>query len=318
MNKDRLAAAILQKARESGFCAAGFASVTPCKEESERLLGMLRENRHGEMAYMQNKLSVRTHPEKLLPQAKTVFSAALPYRFPLETKKESARISRYALITDYHRVIRNKLGKLLDFISSSLPGSVTGKVCVDSMPVFEKTWAEKAGLGRTGKNTMLIVPEAGSYVFLGELLLDIELPATKSRLVDPCQGCDACIRSCPTGAIIQPGRIDARKCISYLTVELKREFSQEESGMIREWLFGCDICQEVCPHNAQQSLQPTCPEFIPKKELLGITPEQIISFTRSQFKALFGDTPIHRTGLKRLKRNARAVMENIRKVKGQK
>lgn len=318
MNNEQLAEIILQKAQESGFCAAGFASVTSCKEESKKLLDMIRENRHGEMVYMQKELSVRNHPEKLLPGAKTVFSAALPYTFPLERVKDKARISRYALVNDYHRVLRNKLGELLDFICETHPGSVTGKVFVDSMPVFEKTWAEKAGLGATGKNTMLIVPGTGSYVFLGEILLDIELPPSPSPQFDPCQECNACIKSCPTGALIEPGRLDARKCISYLTVELKREFTPEESAMTGEWLFGCDVCQDVCPHNMQQSPTPTRPEFIPKKELLEITPEQILSLTRSQFKALFASTPIFRTGLKRLKRNANAVIENLKKVKGQK
>ena len=312
MNEEQLAETILQKALKSGFCAAGFAAVTPSDEQSERLLDMIRENRHGEMAYMQNKVSVRTHPEKLLPGAKTVFSAALPYRFPLETKKESPRISRYALVDDYHRVVRNKLGQMLDFITATYPEPVSGKVCADSMPVFEKTWAEKAGLGKTGKNTMLIVPETGSYVFLGEILLDIELPPSPTPQFDPCQECDACLRSCPTGALVEPGKIDARKCISYLTVELKREFSPDESAMIGKWLFGCDICQGVCPHNARQSPAPTCPEFIPKKELFEITSEQILSLTRSQFKTIFGGTPVFRAGLKRLKRNAKAVLENLK------
>ena len=312
MNKEQLAADILQKAGEIGFCTAGFAAATSCKEESERLFGMLRENRHGEMTYMQNKLSVRTHPEKLLPQAKTVFSAALSYSFPLETKKDSARISRYALVNDYHHVVRNKLSQLLDFITATYPGPVTGKVCVDSMPVFEKSWAEKAGLGKTGKNTMLIVPNTGSYVFLGEIILDIELPATPSRQPDPCLKCDKCLGSCPTGALIEQGKLDARKCISYLTVELKRKFSEEESVLTGEWLFGCDICQEVCPHNALKNLAPASTELTPIKELLEITPEQILSLTRSQFKTLFAATPVFRAGLKRLKRNANAVIENLK------
>lgn len=312
MNKDQLAEIILQKALESGFCAAGFAAVTPSGEQNERLLDMIREKRHGEMTYMQNKLSLRTHPEKLLPQAKTVFSAAIPYSFPLETNKESHRISRYALVDDYHHVVRNKLSQLLDFITATYPGHATGKVCVDSMPVFEKNWAEKAGLGKTGKNTMLIVPGIGSYVFLGEILLDIELPPSPTLQFDPCQECDACLRSCPTGALIEPGKIDARKCISYLTVELKRDFSRTESAMTGKWLFGCDICQEVCPHNAESPVKLASPEFAPKKELLGITPEQILSLTRSQFKTLFAATPVFRAGLKRLKRNANAVMENLK------
>ncbi len=307
-----LSGMIVSRAKSLGFCAAGFAAVTPSEEQSERLLDMIRENRHGEMTYMQNKVSVRTHPEKLLPGAKTVFSAALPYRFPLDTQQERPRISRYALVDDYHRVVRNKLGQMLGFIAATYPEPVSGKICVDSMPVFEKNWAEHAGLGKTGKNTMLIVPETGSYVFLGEILLDIELPPSPSPQFDPCQECDACLRSCPTGALVEPGKIDARKCISYLTVELKRDFSREESAMTGEWLFGCDICQEACPHNAQQATIATSKEFLPKKELLGITPEQILSLTRSQFKTLFGGTPVFRTGLKRLKRNARAVMENVK------
>ena len=312
MNKDQLAADILQKAIESGFCAAGFASVTSCKQESKRLIDMITEKRHGEMRYMQENFSLRVHPENLLPGARTVFSAAFPYTFPLETVKDKARISRYALITDYHRVLRNKLEKLLDFICKTSPDPVAGKVCVDSMPVFEKSWAEKAGIGKVGKNTVLIVPETGSWVFLGEILLDINLPHSPPQLSDPCGECNACIKSCPTGALMEQGKIDARKCISYLTVELKREFSPDESAMIGKWLFGCDICQEVCPHNARQSPAPTCPEFIPKKELLEITSEQILSLTRSQFKTIFGGTPVFRAGLKRLKRNARAVMENLK------
>ncbi len=320
MNKDELAGIILQKAGKIGFCAAGFASVTQCRKESERLLDMIRENRHGEMDYMQQHINERACPETLLPGVKTVFSAALPYTFSPETAKDSARISSYARVADYHRVLRNKLGELLDFIRKTHPYPVAGRVCVDSLPVFEKSWAEKAGLGRTGKNTMLIVPETGSYVFLGELLLDIDLPSTPSSpLPDPCRECDACIRSCPTGALIESGKLDARKCISYLTIELKREFTPEESAMTGEWVFGCDICQEVCPHNARQSSTPVCPEFIPKKELLKITPEHILALTRSQFKTLFAGTPIYRTGLKRLKRNARAVLENLNnEVKGQK
>ena len=316
MNREQLAEIILQKAIESGFCAAGFASVTSCTQESKRLIDMIREKRHGEMRYMQENFSLRVHPENLLPGARTVFSAAFPYTFPLETVKDKARISRYALIADYHRVLRKKLEKLLDFICKTSPDPVAGKVCVDSMPVFEKSWAEKSGLGRTGKNTMLIVPEVGSYVFLGEIVLDIEFPPSVSLLPDPCYECDACIRNCPTGAFIEPGKLDARKCISYLTVELKREFSQEESAMIGEWLFGCDICQKVCPHNMGNPAVETSTGLTPIKELLEITPEQILSLTRSQFKALFAATPVFRAGLKRLKRNAKAVLEN--KVKIQK
>jgi len=312
MDKENTVQAILRKAEECGFCAAGFSSITPCSEESTRLREMIRENRHGEMLYMQKNIASRDNPENLLPGAKTVFSAAMPYHFPLETHAESGRLSRYAMVRDYHRVLSEKLEEVLECIRENHSGEVNGKVCVDGIPVFEKSWAEKAGLGRKGKNTMLIVPDKGSLVFLGEILLDIELPFTPEHLPDPCGECDSCINSCPTGAIIEKGKIDARKCISYLTVELKREFTPEEFGMTGEWMFGCDICQEVCPHNQKSLKKKTAAGFEPQKELLTITPEEILSLTKSGFKKLFASTPVYRTGLKRLKRNARAVLENLK------
>jgi len=312
MDRENSVQAILRKAEECGFCAAGFSAVAPCTEENTRLQDMIRENRHGEMLYMQNNIASRDNPENLLPGAKTVFSAAMPYHFLLDTRAKSGRFSRYAMVRDYHRVLSEKLEEVLAFIRKNLSGEVNGKVCVDGMPVFEKSWAEKAGLGRQGKNTMLIVPEKGSLVFLGEILLDIELPFTPQQLDDPCGECCACIKSCPTGAIIEKGKIDARKCISYLTVELKREFTPEESAMTGEWLFGCDICQEVCPHNQESLKEKTATGFEPQEALLTITPEEILSLSRSQFKKLFAATPVYRTGLKRLKRNARAVLENLK------
>ncbi len=312
MDKEQVAAAILHKARAIGFSAAGFAPVSRCREETERLLNMIREHRHGEMVYMQQGLAARTDPRNLLPEAKTVLSAALPYTFPLERDEDAAKISRYAMVPDYHRELRARLGMLLDFIGNMYPGQVTGKVCVDSLPVFEKSWAEKARLGMTGKNTMLIVPGTGSFVFLGEIVLDIELPASAGLKENPCNGCDACLRSCPTGAILESGKLDARKCISYLTVELKRDFTPKESAMTGPWLFGCDICQEVCPHNTRQCSPSTARGLSPRKELTCITPEEILALTRSRFRILFAGTPIWRTGLKRLKRNARAVIENLK------
>ncbi len=319
LHKKPLAEAILHKAQESGFLAAGFATVTPCEKEKKKLLDMLRENRHGEMLYLEKNLPARSHPEHLLPGAKTIFCAALPYHFPLERQTTGGKIARYALCADYHAVVRKKLEALLDFIVRNHKGEINGRVFVDSSPVFEKAWAEKAGIGRIGKNTMLLSPGIGSYLFLGGILLDREIESTAHQLPDPCGDCDMCIKSCPTGALLGGGKLDARKCISYLTVELKREFEPRESAMIGDWLFGCDICQEVCPHNAQKPSPPVCSELAPREELLKITPEQILALTRSQFKTLFGQTPVYRTGLKRLKRNARAVLENReKKVKNQK
>ena len=313
MSKDKFLSRVLQKAKECGFCAAGFTSLSSCRQETGRLVSMIEENRHGEMHYMQKNLNARVDPKNLLPGAKTIFSAALPYNFPIGQPEKKGKISRYALCTDYHSVMRDKLEELLDYISRNHEGEVNGKVFVDSSPVFEKAWAEKAGIGRTGKNTVLISPGTGSYLFLGEILLDIELESNTKKVPDLCGNCDICLKSCPTGALLEPGKIDARRCISYLTVELKREFTTEEATMIGDWLFGCDLCQEACPHNKQKSSTEAYPELMPREELLRITPEQILALTRSQFKMLFAATPIYRTGLKRLKRNAKAVLENLKK-----
>jgi epoxyqueuosine reductase len=312
MGKEKFLSLVLQKAKECGFSAAGFISLSSCQHETDRLVTMIEENRHGEMRYMQENLNARTDPATLLPGAKTIFSAALPYNFPGVQTGKKGKISRYALCPDYHTVMRNKLEEVLDYISRNYEGDVRGKVFVDSSPIFEKAWAEKAGIGRAGKNTVLISPGTGSYLFLGEILLDIELESDVKKVPDLCGNCDICLKSCPTGALLEPGKIDARRCISYLTVELKREFTKEEAAMIGDWLFGCDICQEVCPHNKKKSSTEACPELTPREELLRLTPERILTLTRSQFKMLFAATPIYRTGLKRLKRYAKAVMENLK------
>jgi len=305
------ASRIVACGRSIGFCAVGIADVHERRSDAERLGRMIAENRHGEMRYLEERREERADPARLLPGARSIVSVALPY----DGNRASGpgRISAYALGRDYHVLVRRKLEELLACIREIHSGPINANILVDSAPLFEKSWAEEAGTGKTGKNTLLIVPGAGSYVFLGEILLDIPIehePA--AALPDPCGECDACIRACPTGALAAPGKLDARRCISYLTVELKREFTPEESDMTGEWLFGCDLCQRVCPHNAAKHRLAPAPETGPLDRLRNIAPETVLSLTGSGFKKLFADTPILRTGLKRLKRNARAVVENLK------
>lgn len=296
--------AIRGKALDLGFCAAGFAAAGPRSGALAEYRQMLAERRHGEMSYLETGLDARANPELLLPGLKTVLSVALPWPAPAT----AGGISGYAVIPDYHRVVGELLAELLDFIRSIRDQPVNARACVDSSPVLEKAWAEAAGIGRTGRNTLLIAPGHGSRVFLGELLLDIELEPDAPLDWNPCGDCSACIDACPTGALAAPGKLDARRCISYLTIELKRDFTDEEAAATDGWFYGCDRCIDACPHNA--SAEPTAyPGFAPKEELVNLTAAEILELTGSQFRKLFAGTPALRLGLKRLKRNARAVLE---------
>lgn len=306
------AIAIRREAQRIGIASIGFSPLQPQEKAIARISGMIEEKRHGEMRYLETGISERADPSQLLPGVKTIISAALCYNRPEyhAPAPGTARISRYAVIDDYHRVVRSKLEELLTFIRTICDQPVQAVIAVDSSPVLEKAWAESAGIGKTGKNTLLNTTASGSYVFLGELLIDREIHDPAQELPNRCGACRNCIESCPTGALLEPGKLDARRCISYLTIELKREFTPEESRMVGTWLFGCDLCQESCPGNLSRKPAPEG-LFALKKELLGITPEDILNLTGSGFRRLFSGTPIFRIGLKRLKRNARAVKENL-------
>jgi epoxyqueuosine reductase len=271
---------------------------------------MLEEGRHGEMAYLERGLAGRLEPHLLLPGVKTIVSLAISYHTPSRPEGVASSIARYARITDYHRVLRERAEALLEEIRHILGRRLEAYIAVDSAPVLEKEHAEQAGIGRTGKNTLLIVPSAGSHVFLAELLIDEAISEERPPLPNPCGSCSICMDACPTGALAAPGKLDATRCISYLTVELKRDFTPEESTIIGSMLFGCDACGELCPHN-QRPLITADPAFAPITELFELDPEEILKLSRSQFKALFGGTPIWRIGLKRMKRNARAVLANL-------
>ena len=308
-----LARQIRKEAARLGFAAIGFSSPVPQPIAMQHYTDMIHEERHGEMGYMEKRMNERTNPAILFPDLHTIISAAISYNYPVSYGDGLPKISKYALIDDYHSIVRAKLEELLAAIKVLVDEPLNAKITVDSSPLLEKAWAEEAAIGKTGKNTLLKVPSAGSYVFLGEILVDREIRAATLPLPNFCGSCSNCLERCPTGALLEPGKIDASKCISYLTVELKREFTAKEAAMIGEWLFGCDLCQEVCPYNSQASITAN-ESFAVRQNLMNITTERILSLTKSGFRELFYGTPIFRIGLRRLKRNARAVADNLKRA----
>jgi epoxyqueuosine reductase len=215
--------------------------------EAPRLEKWLNNNHHGQMHYMENHFDKRLDPRLLVDGAKSVISLLLNY-YPAETQKpDSYKISKYAYGQDYHLVIKEKLNQLLQFIQENI-GEVNGRAFVDSAPVLDKAWAVKSGLGWLGKNGNVITQKIGSFYFIAELIVDLELDYD-SPTTDHCGSCTACIDACPTNAIIQPYVVDGSKCISYFTIELKDNLPQEMKGKLDDWAFGCDVCQDVCPWN---------------------------------------------------------------------
>ncbi len=308
-----LARQIRKEAARLGFAAIGFSAPVLQPVAMQHISDMIREQRHGEMGYMEKRMEERADPTLLFPSLHTIISAAISYNYPVYYGDGLPKISKYALIDDYHTVLREKLETLVATIQLLVEEPLNAKITVDSSPLLEKAWAEEAAIGKTGKNTLLKVPSAGSYIFLGEILLNREIRSTTLPLPNYCGSCSNCLERCPTGALLKPGKIDASKCISYLTVELKRDFTTDEAAMIDDWLFGCDLCQEVCPHNRQASIKAN-ESFVLRQNLISITTEEILNLTKSGFHKLFYGTPVFRIGLRRLKRNARAVADNLKKA----
>ncbi|MDX2129973.1 MAG: tRNA epoxyqueuosine(34) reductase QueG [Chloroherpetonaceae bacterium] len=308
------------RALQLGFSQCGISKPEPLEEEAIHLENWLKKGFHGEMKYMESNFEKRINPKALFPEVKTIVSVTAHYDAPksenesspelLESKSSStfARVSTYAAREDYHQVMKEKLKELFEFICERF-GAINGRAFVDSAPLMDKALALRAGLGWIGKHTNLISKKQGSFYFIGSLLLDIEIKPSATIQVDHCGSCTACLDLCPTEAIVAPFQVDARKCISYLTIELKRDFTDDESALLGEWLFGCDICQAVCPWNRFQN-ETRLKGFSTKNELLFLDPNQIDALTKSTFEKTFGVTPIFRTGLRRLKRNAAAVRKN--------
>jgi epoxyqueuosine reductase len=292
---------IKSEAKRLGFSFCGISKAEYLEEEAARLENWLNKNYHGQMAYMANHFDKRLDPTLLVPGAKSVVSLLLNY-FPEEhaDDNDSFKISKYAYGEDYHFVIKDKLKLLLDFIQQNI-GEVDGRVFVDSAPVMDKVWAKKSGLGWVGKNSNLINKGSGSFFFIAELIIDLELPADKA-IADYCGTCTACIDACPTDAIIEPYLVDGSKCISYFTIELKEAIPIEFKGQMENWIFGCDICQDVCPWNRFSKAHQE-PRFKPDPKFLDMKKQDWTEITSDLFNELFKKSAIKRTGLEGLKRN---------------
>jgi epoxyqueuosine reductase len=303
-----LASEVKRRARELGFHKVGVARAEPLVEERSRLEEWLRRGYHGEMGWMGRDPARRADPRELLAGARSVVVVALNYYTPHEHADDPAagKISRYAWGDDYHEVLTEKLRALLGWIQERVPGA-EGRVCVDAQPAMDKAWAARAGLGWIGKHTNLITRDLGSWVFLGELILNVELEADAAREDDHCGSCTLCLEACPTGAITEPYVVDSNRCISYATIELRApELPAAVSENLQGWLYGCDICQDVCPWNRFE--QPTDEaRFEPRPDAVNAPLSDILALTPEAYAARFRRSPVKRAKLAGLQRNARAL-----------
>jgi epoxyqueuosine reductase len=300
INKEKYSNLIKTEATRLGFLSCGISKAAFLEEEAPRLEKWLNQNRHGKMTYMENHFDKRLNPTLLVDDAKSVISLLLNY-YPSEFQTDDTfKISKYAYGTDYHFVIKEKLNELLQFIQSKI-GAVSGRAFVDSAPVLDKAWAAKSGLGWIGKNGNLITQKVGSFYFIAELIIDLELEYDNPT-TNHCGSCTACIDACPTEAIVQPYVVDGSKCISYFTIELKENIPQEMKGKFDDWIFGCDVCQDVCPWN-RFSKAHSEPLFNPNLEMLSFSKKDWQEITKETFDVVFKNSAVKRTKLEGLKRN---------------
>lgn len=291
---------IKSEAARLGFLSCGISKAEFLEEEAPRLERWLEQNMHGEMQYMENHFDKRLDPRLLADGAKSVISLLLNYYPEEQQNNQSFKISKYAYGTDYHFVIKDKLKELLHFIRSEI-GEVNGRAFVDSAPVLDKAWAARSGLGWMGKHTNLLTKDVGSFYFIAELIVDLDLEYDHP-VTDHCGSCTACIDACPTEAIVQPYVVDGSKCISYFTIELKDQIPSSFKGQFDDWMFGCDVCQDVCPWN-RFSKSHKEPLFDPKPELLSNTRKEWEELTEEVFANLFRKSAVKRTKFSGLKRN---------------
>ncbi len=291
---------IKTEAKRLGFLSCGVSKAQFLEEEAPRLENWLNKKMHGQMHYMENHFDKRLDPTKLVEGSKSVISLLLNY-FPEKTQDyETYKLSKYAYGTDYHFVIKDKLKSLLHAIQGEI-GEVEGRAFVDSAPVLDKAWATKSGLGWIGKHSNLLTQQVGSFYFIAELIIDLELEYD-SITTDHCGTCTKCIDACPTKAITEPYVVDGSKCISYFTIELKENIPTEFKGQFEDWMFGCDICQDVCPWN-RFSKSHNEPLFNPHPELLDMTKKDWEEITEETFKKVFKKSAVKRAKFSGLKRN---------------
>ena len=292
---------IKNKAIDLGFISCGISKSGFLSDEVNRFEKWLKNNYHGKMSYMERNFDKRMDTTKLVEGSKSVIS--LLYNYYPSTKinnDNNFKISKYAYGKDYHFIIKKKLKSLLNEMRNEI-GHIDGRVFVDSAPILERAWAKKSGLGWIGKNTNLISKKTGSFFFIAEIIVDIELDYD-NEIKDHCGSCTACLDSCPTDALYEPYKIDASKCISYFTIELKDKFPHNLNEDFKDWIFGCDICQDVCPWNSF-SKSNNDPLLKPREELINFTKRDWIELTDEVFKVVFKESPIKRTKYQGLKRN---------------
>lgn len=298
---------IKKKALEIGFSAIGISKAGYLEKESEQLKEWLKNGFNGEMNYMENHFEKRTDPRGLVENAKSVISVLYNYYTRISQPENTYKISKYAYGRDYHLVVKEKLYLLFDFIKTLEP-KTNARIFVDSAPVMEKVWAAKSGLGWIGKNTNLISKEHGSFLFIGEIITDIEL-TPDSPVKDYCGNCTRCIDACPTKAL-NPYKLDARKCISYLTIEKKGGIPEKFKNLWNDWVFGCDICQDVCPWNSKAKAHSE-KDFYPKPEILNYLKADWETLSENDFNIRFKDSPLMRTTFKGIRRNIQTLKNNV-------
>lgn len=303
MTPAQLTRQIKQAARRIGFAACGVSQAEQLTEEARRLEQWLSENRHAQMEYLARDFDRRIDPRRLLPGARSVISVLCNY-FPgdLPAWGSPLRISRYALSRDYHKVVRKKLERFTISIRE-VAGEAAFRLAVDSAPIMEKAWAVRSGLGWYGKNGVVIIPRRGSFFFLGEIITDLVLSPDRPT-TEQCGRCRKCMEACPTGAIYEPWRIDARRCLSYLTIEHRGPLPPEAAGKGGGRIYGCDICQEVCPHN-RFARPHQDPDFGTPPDIFSLSERQWQHLTPEDFARLFKGSAVKRAGCNRLMRNIR-------------
>jgi epoxyqueuosine reductase len=300
-----LTANIKHKAIQLGFDACGIARAGYLESEQNHFDAWLQQGMHADMAYMQNNAALRLNPSLLVDGAKSVICLLMNYKPAEQQNGQAPKIARYAYGRDYHDIIWEKLNLLLDYIRQCTP-EVKGRGFSDSAPVFEKAWTVRAGLGWIGKNSILISPVFGSFIFLAELIVDIELDYDQPYASNGCGECNRCMANCPTGAIYAPKTVDARKCISYQTIENKGVITVDTNG----WLFGCDICLQVCPWNKRTPASKHT-ELAPLPQILSMTADDWQNITEDEFKAIFRQSPLKRAKYAGIKRNLKHVLDHL-------
>ncbi len=297
-------------ANRLGICKVGIAPAVRDEHFADRFREWLDRGYHGGMQWLAARQAERCDLLQYFPEARSVVSVALNYYTPPQDPRPKLKISNYALGEDYHAVLKRGLFQMLGLVREYYP-EVKSRVCVDTSPVSDKLWARRAGLGWIGKNTNLITRELGSWLFLGELIIDIPLSYDETEMNDYCGSCQACLHACPTKALVEPYVLDARKCISYLTIEHRGDIAPELSANFDGWIYGCDICQQVCPWNIKFQQESDHPAFQPRQEILDFTGSYELPLKETLFKKLFRGNPVKRTGPERMERNIRSALKAL-------